>query len=76
MPYASAYMRSLKYDTSKPIHETETQIRKSGWWLPRWEGAWRGAEWEVGVADVSFYAEKGRTTKSYCTAQRTMVSIL
>ena len=35
-------------------------------------------EWSerVGLADVSYYLQKGYTTRSYCIAQRTIFNIL
>lgn len=32
-------------------------------------------EWEAGIADVSFYTENGKTTRSYYLVQRTRYSI-
>ena len=32
-------------------------------------------EWEAGTADVSFYTQNGKTTRSYYTVQRTRYSI-
>ena len=47
-PYDITYMCSLKYDTNKPIQETETdsQTQRIDLWLPKWriEGeGWTGS---------------------------------
>ena len=52
-------MWNLKYDTNEPIYETETQIQRTDWWLPRGrrlKEKWSG---RLVLADVSFYIQNG-----------------
>ena len=63
MPYDITYMWNLKYDTSEPIYETETEPRTQGidWWLPRGGGVVGGEGWSgsLGLADANWYIQNG-----------------
>ena len=60
MPYDSTYMQNLKYDTNEPIYETkiDSKTQRTDLWLPG-GGGWGRMEWEVGLADVSYYIWNG-----------------
>ena len=64
-------MWNLKCDTNEPIYETETesQTQRTDWWLPRKRGLGEGWSGRLGLADVSFYIQNGKTTRCYCIAQ-------
>ena len=40
------------------------------------EGVREEIEWKVGIADVGHYIRNGQSTRSYCVAQRTIVTTL
>ena len=47
IPYDNTYRWNLKYETNKPIYETETdsQTERTDSWLSRGRGAGRGLDW-------------------------------
>ena len=51
IPYAITYMWTLKYDTSKPIYEieTESQIQRTDLSLSRGRESGRQKDWEFGT---------------------------
>ena len=61
IPYDITYIWNLKYDTNEPIYETETdsQTKRTDWWLPRGRGLGEGCSGRLGLADVSFYIQNG-----------------
>ena len=56
MSYDISYMQNLKYDTNKPIYETETDSHRE-----QTCGCQRGGEmregwtWSLGLADANYY---------------------
>ena len=75
IPYDVTYMWNLKYDTNESIYETESGAQRIDWWLPR-GGVWGGMEWETGVSRCKLVYIEWTNTRSYCTAQGTIVNIL
>ena len=72
-------MWNLKYGTSEPVYETETdsQTQRTDLWLPRgWGEVGETRIGSLGLADVSYYIQDGETTRSYCRAQGTIFTIL
>ena len=67
-------MWNLKSDTNEPIYKRETD-REQTHGLPSGRGL--GKEWggRLGLAQVSYYTQRG-STRSYCTAQRTIFNVL
>ena len=55
-----SHMYNLKYDTNEPTYETDriTDI-ENRLVVAKGEGAGGGMEWEVGLANVSFYIQDG-----------------
>ena len=64
--------------TNESIYKakTDSQRRRTDLWLPSGGEAGGGIEWEVRLADVSYYTWSRKTTKSYCLAQRTTFNVL
>ena len=59
MPYDVIYIRSLKYDTDEHMYETESEIQRTGWWLPRGWGWRKGGLKLLGLADTNYYIQDG-----------------
>ena len=55
--YDTANMWNLKYDTSEPIYETETdsQTQRTDLWLPRGRGVGEGWIGSLGLAGANSY---------------------
>ena len=61
IPYGITSMWNIKYDTKEPIYKTETDLwkRRRDLWLPRGRGLGKGWSGRFGLADVSYYTQKG-----------------
>ena len=56
MPYDSAHMQNLKYDTNEPIYETkiDSQTQRADLWLPS-GGVGEAMTGTLGLADAHYY---------------------
>ena len=61
IPYDITYMWNLKYDTNEPIYATitDSQTKRTGFWLPKGRGTGEGWTGSLGLADVHYYIQNG-----------------
>ena len=76
IPYDITYTWNLNYDTDEPIYETESWTQRTDWWLPRGRRLMEGWSRMLGLADVSYYIQNGKTARSYCIAQGSIINIM
>ena len=78
IPYNITYTWNLKYDTNEHICETETRLTETEntFVVAKGEGAGEGWIGNLGLADANYYIQNGKTTRSYCITQGTIVNVL
>ena len=71
-------MWNLKYDTNELIYKTQTdsQTQRINLWLARSRAGGGRMAWEAAVSTDKLLYMEGITTRSYCTAQRTIFNTL
>ena len=54
-------MWNLKYDTNEPIYATitDSQTKRTGFWLPKGRGTGEGWTGSLGLADVHYDIQNG-----------------
>ena len=53
--YHIIYMWNQKYDTNELVYETDSQTERTDLWLPRGRDSGGGMDWDLGLADESYY---------------------